>query len=149
MKEDNVFWSRGLSLVYLGTKYLVRCSSVQIGAGTLSSGNPPHQNKNPYGLATTLWSKREGFSYNFKSTCRCTIFYFFKNDNFSQCSPMSPFFISFYKYNYLILESRYFICTWGWFEYVGRRVCFLSDQQLWLNCMCCDCKALIEKGDVK
>lgn len=40
MQAENVSWSRGLSLVYLGTKYLGKCSGVQIGAGMLSSGNP-------------------------------------------------------------------------------------------------------------
>ncbi len=137
VQDENVFWSRGLSLVYPGTKCLGKCPAEQIGAGTLSSGNPANQN-NPHGLATTLWSKREGLSPNFKSMapCRCTVFYFFKR----YVSPLYPNFTPFYfilQHNPLVLESKSFTCTWVWFEYVGRYVCFLSDQQLWLNCQAC------------
>lgn len=119
VQEVNLFWSRDLSLVYLGTNNLVKCPSVQIGAGTLSSGNPGNQN-NSCGQATTLWSNGEGFPPNFKSMviCRCSFFFYFYIISLSLPLQSSPFYFIL-QHNSLILDSKSFICTWVWFEYVG------------------------------
>lgn len=74
--------------MYPGTKCLGKCPTLQIGAGTLSSGNPANQ-YNLHGLATTLWS-------NQWLLADAPFYTFFLNDTFPPLSSNStPFLFHF------------------------------------------------------
>lgn len=86
--------------------------SVQIGA--LSSGKPASQN-NPYGLATTLWSKQEGFLVIVSNVPADAVFYFFKWIVSLICS-ISPNFLFYYTKTTLWYWSQDILYTvqFGW-----------------------------------